>query len=473
MRARSLVLSRLRSLAIHLTLGFSAVYANGDSALPVKVSIPESQSLEDALAAVHLRNPELQSQRAIVSQKSKEVLSVARAQWLPSFSASSSIGTKWQHYRFTGLFVFDEEGTIQPKELQATLEQPVYRGGRAASIDRAKAIVRAEIARLDVLEQQLLAAAANAYLAVATNQAIERLRQEDVEDARKILEHVQLRYASGGATRTDIYQSEARLGRSMAELSASAAQTGESLSEYERIIGVVPGKLAIPARIVDAPASLAEALNEAMTRNPALIAAIAEKEAASYEISTLRGELLPSLDLKLNYWSGKDSYIPNIGSYGPKEVTEKSAMLVATFPLYQPGLLSRISGARHSQRATTYQLHKVEGDVGSRVKRDWIALQTAQMRFRQMKLVVDSSLNALKGVKLEHEAGSRTVFDVLTAEQDLLGSRVAMTQAAMDCAAASVSLSLTTGRFTLDKLRKTTNSETAIAASPDSTCLPN
>jgi outer membrane protein len=184
-----------------------------------------------------------------------------------------------------------------------------------------------------------------------------------------------------------------------------------------------------------------------------LLAAGYDEQVASQKVSDVRGELLPTLKLELVYDSIRDTYVPQTGPYGPKSLIEKSVTLVFSVPLFQPAVYSRISGARHEQSAARYRAKKMELDVTAQVNIAWVSAHKARERVHQFQDVVDASRNALEGVRLEQNAGTRTVQDVLNAERDLLGANISLVGAQHDSAAAEVDLALAIGILTLERLR--------------------
>jgi outer membrane protein len=135
-------------------------------------------------------------------------------------------------------------------------------------------------------------------------------------------------------------------------------------------------------------------------------------------------------------------------------------MLVLSVPLYQPGVYSRMTGARHGQRAAQYRAQKVEHDVMAQVKSAWATFRTARERVHEYQKVVEASRNAFHGVRLEQRAGTRTVLDVLDAERDVLSANVSLVASEYESAAAQVDLAVAIGVFTIDNLRVSSSTDT-------------
>src|SRR5690606_5194949 len=93
--------------------------------------------------------------------------------------------------------------------LQATVSQPIYRGGRTtASTRRAENTVYAEHARLKGVEQQVPIESVRNYVLDVQNQEEVRLSANNVEVLTRQLQATNERFRVGEITRTDVAQAE-------------------------------------------------------------------------------------------------------------------------------------------------------------------------------------------------------------------------------------------------------------------------
>ena len=83
----------------------------------------------------------------------------------------------------------------------------------------------------------------------------------------------------------------------------------------------------------------------------------------------------------------------------------------------------------------------------------WENLQTARARVVSFSSQIEANIVALDGVEREAAVGSRTVLDVLDAEQELLDSRVGHTEAQRDERIAAFELAAAIGRMTASNLK--------------------
>ena len=85
------------------------------------------------------------------------------------------------------------------------------------------------------------------------------------------------------------------------------------------------------------------------------------------------------------------------------------------------------------------------------VRTAWENLQTAKARIEAFNIEITSSEIALEGVRQEANVGSRTVLDVLDAEQELLDAQVNLVRAERDGFVAATELSAGIGKLTAKK----------------------
>jgi outer membrane protein TolC len=86
------------------------------------------------------------------------------------------------------------------------------------------------------------------------------------------------------------------------------------------------------------------------------------------------------------------------------------------------------------------------------VTRAWQTLQTSRARIDSINVQIRASEVALEGVQREASVGSRTVLDVLDAEQELLDAKVSIVTAKRDETIAKFELKSAIGELTATQL---------------------
>jgi outer membrane protein len=135
------------------------------------------------------------------------------------------------------------------------------------------------------------------------------------------------------------------------------------------------------------------------------------------------------------------------------ETSEHSVTINLTVPLYQSGsVYSRIREAKHSANQQLLEFAEETRQAQEQARSSWADLQSARARITSLQASVDAQEVAFEGVRQEAQVGSRTVLDVLDAEQELLNARVSLVQAQRDLIVAGYQVLSATGRLTAGDL---------------------
>lgn len=406
-------------------------------------------SFADALGAALASSALLQSERAHVQETAKEQLSVARSHWLPSVSFSGDRSLHHQSEVLAGLpFAVSASGEFRPTDATVSLDQPIYRGGRTlAETDEARAAVSAEQARAAGVEQSVLEQAAEAYIDVAADQELVRLRGEDADDLRRTLAQVRLQHEAGQVTQTDILQAQARVYSSIVELRTAREKLDAGGAEFERAIGYPPSSLRSPGHFIDLPRSLQSALVMAASFNPDSKTAEYDRIQAAAKIRDIDRELLPTLDLEVAYQHQVNPSLVSPLIVTPNKLNDVYVRLSVSLSLFQADVYAQAAGARYGFRSATRKEEDIALTVRAKVEAAWASLTSARDRTLELAAVVKAYQGALDGVRAEQLAGTRTVLDILNAERDLRDAKISQVDAAHDEALAEVSLAVAIGIF--------------------------
>jgi outer membrane protein len=425
----------LRPHCLSLFLGASV-------ALGITTSV-HGQSLEEALGTAYQGNPTLLAKRAGL-RATDEGVPQAISGWRPSLTASGSSGRT----ESTSSTRTETKQNFNPHSASLTLSQPLYSGGKTmAAIDSAENAVLAGRASLLSVEQTVLLDAVKAYVNVYRSQAVLELRINNEAVLKRQLEATSDRFQVGEITRTDVNQAEARLAKITADRIQAEGDLVSSRATYKNVIGEAPGSLASPTMELKLPSSAEETIKLALAQNPDVVSAEFNERASQNNISKVKGELLPSLDL-----SGTASRARN--SSGLKTSLETySAKVTLSVPLYKSGsVYSRLRSARQTASQRLREIDAARRNTTETATNAWQTLQTSSARIVSINVQIKASEVALEGVQREASVGSRTVLDVLDAEQDLLDAKVSVVTAKRDETIAKFELKSAVGEMTAKQL---------------------
>ena len=399
----------------------------------------QAQTLQDALVGAYRNNPGLLAARARL-RSVDERLAELMSEWFPGIDVIGSHG--WRR--------FDDRSsssiaTTSPASASLTFTQRLYAGGRTeAAFLQARGNVKAERANLFTVEQNTLLAAATAYADVVRDQAVLELNIGNERVLERQLEATRDRFAVGEVTRTDIAQAESRLSRVRADKIAAEGRLTDSRANYANVVGGSIGVLRAGEPLEDLPATLEEAIENAKKGSFEVRRARYTEDAARSGIQLSAGESLPTVSL-----SGELSTDREQGNRRTSRSNDFSVTARVTMPLYDGGAVSaRVRQAAQvaSQRREEYAQavrNAVENSTAG-----WQLLQSTRAQIRAISASVSAAEIALEGVRQEADVGSRTVLDVLDAEQELLDARVSLVRARRDELVATYRLRRAVGTLT-------------------------
>ncbi|MBI1778917.1 MAG: TolC family outer membrane protein [Proteobacteria bacterium] len=410
--------------------------------LPGLGVVPASaQTLEEALVQAYNNNPVLQARRASL-RSLDEGVPQALSNWRPTVTFSGNIGQRKLETNTNNKKTADEGRTPSTADLLVT--QPLYRGGRTvAQIRVAEASVQAERARLFATEQSVFLDTVTAFATVVRDQATVELNTANEQRLRRQLEATQDRFRVGEVTRTDVAQAEAALAGATAARISSEGTLETSRAQFQRVVGIPASKLTettLPEKLPTKD----DALNQAANDNPNVVAAQFEEQAQSFRVRLAQGSLLPQLSLQ-----GETRRDSNTGSSNHSATNSANATALVTVPLYEAGnITSQVRQARETQ---TQRRSDIEDQRRQSINTATAAFETVLSNKAQLVSLhsqIHAAEIALEGVQQEALVGSRTVLDVLDAEQALLTAQVNLVNTQRDLTVNTYTLISATGRLT-------------------------
>jgi len=421
-----------------------------------------AESLDEALVSAYFVNPQLQAQRAS-TRATDENVPIARSALLPQIFGNANAGYKHTEFGIDGDavnkvipvpgFRFPDatiRGDDPPHGYSVTLQQQIFKGlQNINSIREAEANALAAREDLRNTEQTTLLDAVTAYMDVVQNQAIVQLRENNVKVLTDYEASNQRQFNAGELTSTDLAQSKASRASALASLEAAKAQYQSSLANYEEVIGHPADHLFMPASIDHLlPGSLQEAQEIAQFENPVIGSAVFQEVAATKSVAQLRGQLLPEVNLQLKY---EDQY--NFAE-GLDFAREASATVGVKVPFYQGGrVASQVRQAKQIEIQRQEQVRQARQQTQSTVVSAWTQVNSNRAQLAADEASVESNKVALAGVRREQKAGTRTVQDVLDAEQDYLTAQVQTVIDERNIIVANYTLLQAVGRLTAAYLR--------------------
>ena len=414
-----------------------------------------AQTLTEAFAYAYNNNPQLLAERAKLRATDEQVPQ-ALAGWRPTVQFRGQAGFTRGGFETPnpnnpGASTPTQFSSFVNKLVDLSITQQVYNGGQTEAQTR-QAIngVESERANTLAVETSVFTNVAQAYLDVVRDQTLVEVARNNEQVLQKQLEATRDRFRVGEVTRTDVAQAESSLAQATAQRIAAEGNLENSRAGYTHQVGHPPGRLVQPRERPALPATREEALSLAANANPNVISASFTELAARDNVDAVRSKLLPQIsivgDLNRNF-------APSITLRNARQDTA-SVTAQLTMPLYEGGAV--YAQTRQAQQNVGFQRSQVD-DKRRQAVQDattaWETLQAARAAIASFDTAVKAAQIALEGTQQEALVGSRTVLDVLIAEQQLFTTQQQLVTAQHDAALQEFKLAAAVGRLIAPEMK--------------------
>jgi len=409
------------------------------------VTPASAETLREALVKAYQTNPTITGARA-GQRATDENVPIARARGLPGVSVSSA------YNEFVKVAANSFLAPARQFSANASVSVPIYQGGAVANATRAAEtrVVAGQDGLRDT-EASVFSQVVAAYMNVIRDSAIVALNQKQVGVLRTNLEATRDRFQIGDLTRTDVAQSESRLALAQGQLEQAESNLISSKENYVQLVGSAPTALDPPPPLPNLPGSADMATTVALDSNPALAAAKSRVLASSFDVKVARAGRLPQLSAV-----GQEAYTNYLGSLGSvggaaaataQTQTSTTVGLQATIPIFQggaPGARVRQAQALESQQIET--LTATERNIIAQTRSAYAAWQASNLQIASFESAVAANALSLEGVRAENSVGTRSILDILNAEQELLNAQTNLVSARRNAYVAGFSLLAAMGK---------------------------
>ncbi len=423
--------------------GIARFLIAGASVSALAAAVPaQADTLQEALTQAYQDNPTLLAARA-QQRAIDENVPINEAPGIPSINATGSY-TEFIKKSPNSFTAPDRTLRIGP-----TLTVPVYAGGAIKnSVKAAEERVDAGQADLRAIESAIFNQVVAAYMDVLRGQALVSLSANQVQVLSVNVQATSDRFEIGDLTRTDVAQSQSRLALAQGDLRNAQANLINARETYIQLVGEAPKDLQPPPPLPNLPASVEVAVDEALANNPDLIANKERAAAAGFDTEVAGSGRLPNVSLFANggYTDYLGTLARGVGGAAQTETTANAGVQVS-IPIFQGGLpAARQRQAQARETAALEQVIATERDVIAQVRAAWSSWQASLAVIESSQVAVDAADLSLEGVRAENSIGSRTILDVLNAEQELLNARVQLVTARRNAYVAGFTLLAAMGR---------------------------
>ncbi|WP_024775082.1 TolC family outer membrane protein [Aliarcobacter cibarius] len=258
------------------------------------------------------------------------------------------------------------------------------------------------------------------YINVLKFKDLYNLEKENVGLTRAILEKTQSLSDAGSGSISDVEKVGASLQLAEFNLLTQENNLMDSQFNLARLTGkrIDKDELILPKFTFDLPKTKDEAVSHAIKFNPSIIVANHNIETAKAQLAQNKGKFAPTIDFELAYNLDKNT--------GGDEGHERnySALIVYRQNLYNGQ--ADYNSVKKSKVAIN-QEYEIQGDIKRQIieglELSWSAYTMLQKQIVFLTSYQEQSRITLELYKEEFETGTRSLIDLLTAEDDYISAR--------------------------------------------------
>jgi outer membrane protein len=309
------------------------------------------------------------------------------------------------------------------RDLGLNVRQSIYDHSNYTRLGASKARAKAAESDLDAAEDSLTIRLADAYFNVLTG--IETLASSRAEErsVKRQLDQAEKRLEVGLAPITDVHEARARFDSAR----ANAITSANGLDDAREALAEITGQ---PIENIKGLASNYQPENSdtrtsedwvklAMESNPVLRSKELALAAANKDVETARAGHYPTLSATLGYsdgatWGTSTSFSPDGLSDGRRAGITLSVPLFSGFATQ-----SRVRQAINQRDIAADQLEQQKRAITRQARSAYRSLAAGQAEVEARRLAVVSAQAAYEAGEAGLEVGTRTIVDVLIAQQSL------------------------------------------------------
>ena len=404
--------------------------------------------INTALSSTYETNDSLKSQRE-KTKANDEQITQSFSRWLPSVS----VGAQKRVLRTDPK---NGSATTKTKGVSKnlTVSQNLFRGGAdIAAVKMAKASIEQSRAELISKEQEILMSAVEVYMKTLQTEEEHKIAEEQLVDAKLLLQSAERRFQAGDATKTDVAQANASLAEALSAMISASGNHEILKAKFLEVTGINAHKLILPSTNVILPKTLDTTIELALQNSPELVSSRSNSDAARYRIAQVRGEnLLPSVQFQYQIQDNRDDNKQTTGGL-TQSALNKQAVVSVNIPLFDGGASwSKYRQAKRASQQSKYSLASARQNVITFTTQVWREFESKKSIYKARKEEVSASRTAYEGTKKEEKAGIRSISDVITARSYYYNAYRKMLNARTDYISARYKIASSIGECTAKHL---------------------
>lgn len=316
-------------------------------------------------------------------------------------------------------------------------------GAIDADVARAMSARDAAALREAAAAEEAAFTAAQLYVRVLQSRELLALADENLAALKVIAKLISTNVQNGNATQADIQRVEARVLDGESARADQELQLKSATEQFIRNVNLQPGELRPPPSFDNAlPASVERGLEEALRRNPMIIANAAVVASARAEAAALKATNLPRISLDTS--AQTKTYRGNTN----KTELDLSAMVSLSYRLADGGL-NAAKGEQAAARLTQAQIRDLDTreSLELDLRQQFLQYSSAKAKREGLLAGVKTSANARELYQEQFIGGKRTLLELLEVQNAYYSARFNSIVNASDLRLSTFSILRSTGRL--------------------------
>jgi len=388
-----------------------------------------------------------------------ENVPMARSALLPSAAALGS--AEYSQLNKTGSAQPAGQYRSRTNAYGLQLTQSVFNLSQWDTLSQANLALKGNEATYTASIQALMFRVASAYFAVLQTREQLRYSYANMQSLARQLDQTEQQYRVGLKTRSDVDLAQSSYDNAVAQHIATINSLSNARENLRAITGVYYNHVFIMRDdlplITPYPADPDQWVNVATKQNWTLLSAKYAAEAAQKGVAIKWDDNLPTVGLTANYTrtnAGTWDAPPSASGYA----TGPSATLNLTIPIVEGGytLASTRQAEDLSQVAQKGYDFSLR-DTVNQTRQAYLAILSGISQIKADKQAVISGESALQGTIAGYRVGTKTIVDVLTAQDTLFQSQSQYATDRFNYITNSIKLKEETGTLSINDLRAINN----------------
>lgn len=387
--------------------------------------------LQEFYLEARVSDPQIAAAKAEL-KAAESLLPQARGALLPQLGLSGSRldNDNLVEQRASGRSPLVKDYSFSSKAATLNLTLGLFRPQTWASVAQASAQVRQAEQQYRSAEYDLILRVAQAYVDALLAADNVLLAAEQKAAISEQLKQAKRYFEAGVGTVTDINEAQARYDTVVAQELAAQNNREIKLRAIEAIIGKLPPRLAtlgmkMPLELPD-PLDIERWLTYARSSSPLLLGRQAAVEVAESERSKAWAAHMPTADLVASRGRSENPSFTLTDSVN----WSNTVGVQFSIPIFSGGTTQgRVNQTAALRDKALHELTAAERSVNQSVRQEFLNVINGVAQIKALQQAVTSNELALNSARKGQEAGVRTSFDVLNAQQLLYAAKRDLAQA--------------------------------------------